>query len=217
MSAAAPIPCPEFDPEFQSFAEQESQAPVPGGSVLFYGSSSIRFWETLAADFPDLPVVNRGFGGATLANCLYKMERLVFPLNPRAIVLYAGENDLDHGTDPEVIPDLYDQFAGRVADCLGPVPIVFISIKPSVARAAMTGKIRRANGLIFRALPRWPHTSFLDVFPLMLDGEGRARRELFTGDGLHMSRAGYQLWTSQVRPMLAGSGVFHEPRISQMV
>ncbi len=41
--------------------------PAPGG-VLFVGSSSIRMWDTLARDFPGVPVVRRGFGGSAMAD-----------------------------------------------------------------------------------------------------------------------------------------------------
>jgi lysophospholipase L1-like esterase len=90
-----------FAGEFRAFALEEARAPMPRDAVLFYGSSSIRFWQTLAQDFPELAVVNRGFGGSTLAECVEEMERLVFPVQPRAVVLYAGENDLDQGASPE--------------------------------------------------------------------------------------------------------------------
>src|SRR6185369_1814803 len=90
-----------FAEEFAAFAKAEARAPLPRDAVLFYGSSSIRLWATLAEDFPGLAVVNRGFGGSTLAECVQEMERLVFPVQPRAIVLYAGENDLDQGASAE--------------------------------------------------------------------------------------------------------------------
>lgn len=69
--------------------------------IAFYGSSSIRLWATLASDFPGLSVVNLGFGGATLAACVYFFERLVLPCSPASLVLYAGDNDLGDGRRPE--------------------------------------------------------------------------------------------------------------------
>src|SRR4051794_85968 len=63
-----------FEDEFRAFALAEERNPLPRDPVLFYGSSSIRLWETLALDFPGLPVVNRAFGGSTLRECVAAME-----------------------------------------------------------------------------------------------------------------------------------------------
>src|SRR5262249_43231267 len=149
-------------------------------ALLFYGSSSIRFWFKLAEDFPEAPVVNRGFGGSTLAECVEEMERLVFPLQPKAVVLYAGENDLDHGSSPEQVESLFRDFATRLSQRCGPIPLVFVSIKPSPSRAGFMHNVRRANELVLASLKNWPNARFVDVFPLMLDQNGQARRELFT-------------------------------------
>jgi lysophospholipase L1-like esterase len=192
-----------FAEEFRAFAKAERRTPLPRDPVLFYGSSSIRLWETLAEDFPGLPVVNRGFGGSTLADCVQEMERLVFPLQPRAIVLYAGENDLDQGASAERIEELFRTFAERLDDRLGLIPLIFISIKPSPSRAWALPQIRQANDLIRAALADWPNARFVDVFPLMLDEGEKVRHELFTQDWLHLSRAGYLLWAAQVRACLA--------------
>src|ERR1700738_2088625 len=58
---------------------------------VFYGSSSIRLWETLAEDF-DPRVLNLGFGGSTLEACDYFFARLVPPVHPRSLLIYAGDN-----------------------------------------------------------------------------------------------------------------------------
>jgi lysophospholipase L1-like esterase len=196
-----------FEDEFRAFALAEARAPLPQDAVLFYGSSSMRLWETLAEDFAGLPVVNRGFGGSTLAECVREMERLVVPVRPRAVVLYAGDNDLDQGARPERVRELFDEFAARVRDRLGQAPLVFISIKPSPARFWNIASVRRANALVREAIAASPNARFLDVFPLMLDAGGWPRRELYTEDGLHMSRAGYNLWTALVRACLAELGL----------
>jgi lysophospholipase L1-like esterase len=196
-------PVSPFAEEFRAFAAAEARLPLPREPVLFYGSSSIRLWHTLAEDFPGLALVNRGFGGSTLAECVEEMDRLVFPVQPRAVVLYAGENDLDQGASPEQIEDLFRDFAERLDDRLGLIPLIFISIKPSPARAWALPRIRRANELVRAALADWPNARFLDLFPLMLDAAGNVRHEFFTEDWLHMSRAGYLLWAAQVRACLA--------------
>jgi len=191
-----------FADEFRAFAEAETRSPAPRNAILFYGSSSIRFWSKLTEDFPEVTVLNRGFGGSTLAECVEEMEWLVFPLQPKAVVLYAGENDLDHGASPESVESAFRDFATRLANRFGPIPLVFISVKPSPSRAWFLPRIRRTNELVREALKHFPNARFVDVFPLMLDQNGQARRELFTEDMLHLSRAGYLLWRDQVRTCL---------------
>jgi lysophospholipase L1-like esterase len=163
----------------------------------------MRLWQTLSQDFPGLAVVNHGFGGSTLAECVEEMDRLVFPVQPRAVVLYAGDNDLSQGASPERIENLFREFAEELDDRLGLVPLIFISIKPSPSRLWLLSKIRRANELVRAALTDWPNSRFLDIFPHMLDAAGKVRHELFTEDWLHLSRAGYLLWAAQVRTCLA--------------
>src|SRR5215470_9581276 len=77
---------------------------------VFYGSSSIRLWTTLAEDF-DPRVLNLGFGGSTLEACLYFFARLVPPTHPRSLLLYAGDNDLGDGRSPDDVFATFRRFA----------------------------------------------------------------------------------------------------------
>ena len=116
-----------YQAEFRSFAVEEETGGLPDRPILFYGSSSIRLWSSLRHDFEGLPVVNRGFGGSTLEECVALLDRLVAPVKPRAIVLYAGDNDLDQGASPELLLSLFEQFASGVRARLGWTPIIYIS------------------------------------------------------------------------------------------
>lgn len=204
----------EVDFDHSPFAEElralilaEERTPPPRDAVLFYGSSSIRLWDTLKEDFPDLPVVNHGFGGSTLSDCLFEIPRLVVSVRPRAVVLYAGDNDLDQGTTPEHLLSLFHAFTDSLHQHLGSIPLIFVSVKPSPCRFWNIANIRHANELIQKAVDAKRGTFFLDVFHLMLNDDGGPRPELFTEDGLHMRRDGYLLWRSAVRGCLSKIGV----------
>ena len=161
--------------------------------VVFYGSSSIRLWSSLAADFPDAPVVNCGFGGSTLEACAWFFPRLVRPLSPAAFVLYAGDNDLGDGREPAFV---LEQLASvlRQLDLLNArTPAALLSIKPSPARWGLRERIERANAGFRVAAGQRPRTRYVDVYAAMLD-DGAPRRELFAEDGLHLSEAGYAVW-----------------------
>jgi lysophospholipase L1-like esterase len=196
-----------FATEFRAFAAEEARSPLPSHPVLFYGSSSIRLWDTLRQDFPELPVVNRGFGGSTLAECAAELERLVVPAKPRAIVFYAGENDLDQGATPEDVLQRFHRFAAGVRSRLGPVPLVVLTIKPSPSRMGNIERILRTNQLLRDAVPATPPSRVVDVFPHMVDAGGRSNHTYFADDWLHLSAAGYRLWSSLVREALRHFGL----------
>ena len=188
--------------EYEVRELERTRDPGPGepAPVAFYGSSSIRLWETLDDDFPGVGIVNLGFGGSTLAACAHYFARLVPPCRPRSMLVYAGDNDLGDGRSPEdVLASLRDLL--RQADALpGPIPIAFLSIKPSPARQYLDDQIRRANALARGEIEARPggRGRYIDVYPRMLDAGGRPLPELYAEDGLHLSRLGYRLWAATV-------------------
>jgi lysophospholipase L1-like esterase len=160
---------------------------------VFYGSSSFRLWDTLAQDF-DSRVLNLAFGGSTLEACDYFFARLVPPAHPRSLLLYAGDNDLGDGRSVEGTLASFHSLAERLARSLGAIPFGFVSVKPSPARYAILGRIRRLNELVRGEIERRPSGYYVDVFSAMLDSTGKPRTEFFLEDGLHLNREGYRLW-----------------------
>ena len=192
-----------FQNEIEAFEMQDRTAPPPPGAVLFLGSSTFRLWHTLALDFPDIPVVNRGFGGSQIEDSIRYAPRIVLPLRPKIIVFYAGENDLAAGKTPEQVCADFQRLVADVHAVLPATRILFISIKPSPCRAELLDAMRRTNARIRNWIQQDPRLEYVDVFPPMLDGSGIPRAELFTDDRLHMNAAGYALWTRILRPRLA--------------
>jgi lysophospholipase L1-like esterase len=193
----------QWEPEIRRFEEADrASAPKPG-AVLFVGSSSIRMWESLAADFPSQYVLNRGFGGSQIADATRYVDRIVTPYRPKMIVFYAGDNDLAAGRSPDQVLADFDAFVVRVRKDLPDVPIAFISIKPSPARASLLEKMREANAKVESYAKTHERVTYVDVFTPMLGKDGQPRPELFGPDKLHMNRAGYELWTKVVGPYLS--------------
>ena len=166
---------------------------------VFYGSSSFRLWDTLAEDF-DPRVLNLGFGGSTLEACDYFFPRLVPPVHPRSLLVYAGDNDLGDGRRVEDVFAYFKSFAAKVEASLGAIPFGFVSVKPSPARYSIIDRIRRVNDLIEVELAARPGGFYVDVFTPMLDASGKPRTELFLEDGLHLNREGYRLWGRILSP-----------------
>lgn len=191
-----------FESEIRDFEAADRKHPPPPDAVLFIGSSSIRLWDTLAKDFPDVAVINRGFGGSQIADSTHYADRIVVPYHPRRIVLYAGDNDIAAGKLPAKVRDDFRDFVEKVRASLTDVPISFISIKPSLARWPLVDKIREANRLVEQFTHEQKDVEYIDVFTPMLGPDQKPRPELFRKDGLHMTRSGYQLWVSMIAPRI---------------
>ncbi len=200
--ARATPDAPAFEPEIRAFeAADRSRPPAPGG-VVFVGSSSIKNWTTVAADFPNLPVLNRGFGGSTLADVVHYQDRIVLPYRPHLVVLYAGDNDLAQGRTPEQVVADYRAFVARLRSALPATRLAYISIKPSPSRRQFMALARETNQRIRAETAKESLTTYVDVFSPMLNAAGQPRPELFVADSLHMTRAGYLLWRSLLQPVV---------------
>lgn len=196
----------EWQSEIAAFAAIDRLDPAPANAVLFVGSSSIRLWHTLAADFSEIAAINRGFGGSQIADSLYFAERLVAPYHPAAIVMYAGGNDLAAGKTPAQVRDDFAAFVGQARRWAGPVPFAYLSIKPNLARRAQLPLIREANTLI-RSCAAEHKVDYLDVHTAMLGADGEADPRWLDADGLHLNAQGYALWTGVLRGWLARRGL----------
>lgn len=154
----------------------------------------------MQADFPDEPVIDRGFGGSEIHDSTAFAVRIIFPYRPRVIVLYAGDNDLAAGMTPDEVVKEYQEFIRTVRERLPETRIAFVSIKPSPSRWYLKNNIiavnRRIAGLKGRNLV------FIDIFSPMLGSDGNPRTELFKRDRLHLNAKGYRLWASVIRPYL---------------
>lgn len=172
--------------------------------VIFYGSSSIRLWNHIYEDFSGLKVVNMGFGGSTLAACVWFFERVMMHYQPKALVVYAGDNDLGDGRNPEEIFIFFQHLMVKVAARYGDrLPCYFVSLKPSSSRWHMADSFRYTNNLIESEIIKLSNNwTFIDVFKKMLDPSGYPRQELYAGDALHLSREGYLLWKEVIRKAL---------------
>ena len=202
-AAADPVLDPtRFEAEIRAFEAADRANPPPLGGIVFIGSSSIQNWTSVAADFHGVPVLNRGFGGSTLADVVYYAGRILLPYRPRLVVLYAGDNDLAMGRTPERVVADYQAFIARVRSTLPAARVVFVSIKPSPSRRAFIPRMRETNERIRGIIARDSLQAYVDVFTPMLDSGGQPRPELFMADSLHMTRAGYLLWRALLAPVV---------------
>lgn len=183
-----------FAAEIKAFEASDVTNPLPSNAILFIGSSSIRLWKTLAQDFPEYKVINRGFGGSQIADSVRYVDRIVVPYKPRLIAMYAGGNDINDGKTPETVSNDFKAFVEAVHEKLPKTRIAYISIAPNPARWSQVDRVREANRLIESYIQLDKRLSFINVFPRMLGADGQPRPEIFSDDKLHMNAQGYALW-----------------------
>jgi lysophospholipase L1-like esterase len=197
--AASPA---RWEADIAAFEAQDRESPPPTGGIVFTGSSSIRMWTTLAEDFPDLPVINRGFGGSQVPEVTAFVARVVTKHRPRQVVIYCGGNDINAGRSAaDVLADTRTLVRAIHAE-LPDTRIAYISVAPNPARWSEIETVRAANRAIADWMATDPRLTFIDVFTHMLGADGLPKPDIFVDDRLHMNAKGYAIWREVVRPFL---------------
>ncbi len=191
-----------WENEIQQFEAADKTNPPPQKAILFIGSSSIRLWKTLAKDFPEYKVINRGFGGSYLSDSVYFFDRIVKPYQPKMIVMYAGGNDINAGKTPEEVFGAFTNFVAKTRKVLPRTRIAYLSIAPNPARWSQVEQVKAANQLIENYTKKNSRLAFINVFPAMLGEDGKPKPDIFLSDNLHMNPKGYAIWVSMVRSSL---------------
>jgi lysophospholipase L1-like esterase len=169
--------------------------------VCRVGSSSIRLWD-LPKSFPGSEAINRGFGGSQSVDAVRYVERIVVPYHPRIIVYYAGDNDVEADVPAREIAHQFELFDQKVHAALPQTKIIFISVKPSIRRWEWMDTIRSANAMVKAYCAKEKHLAFMDIEQQMLGADGKPNPDLLVADGLHMTPAGYRIWTAALAPLL---------------
>jgi lysophospholipase L1-like esterase len=190
-----------WEKDIAAFEAADRATPPPQGEIVFVGSSSIVRWDTTAS-FPDLRIINRGFGGSELADAVRYADRIVIPYRPRLVVVYAGDNDIAAGRLSEQVVVEAERFVTKVRAALPDVRIAFIGLKPSPLRWLQVDRFRSVNEMLRAFCERDDKVAYVDVDGPMLGWDEKPRRDLFVSDGLHLSAEGYRLWTTLLRPLL---------------
>ena len=185
----------------QEVSELESRFGTPlhqKGVNLFYGSSSLRLWENIQSDLHPYEIANNAFGGSTFEACAHYFDRLILPMEPKSIILYAGDNDLGDGRGSCKTQNYFNRFYYKLRHHFPAIPFTYISIKPSPSRWRLQGAIEEVNGYIQIQMENRENCHFVDIyFDMLKDGE--PNREYYSDDLLHMSPEGYALWGKKLR------------------
>jgi lysophospholipase L1-like esterase len=193
----------KWEKEVAAYEASDREKPPPKDGILFIGSSTIRLWKSLAEDYPDLKVINRGFGGTEIVDSTHFADRLIFPHEAKQIFLRAGGNDIHAGRTPRQVAADFAEFVRVVHARLPRTEILYIGVSPAPSRWGESDKYRELNRLIREMALEMPRVGLVETFDMVLRPDGGARPELFVKDRLHFSPEGYELLRERVRPFLA--------------
>ncbi len=193
-----------FATDIALFKKQDSTKFPPANGILFIGSSSFTKWTDIQTYFPGYFIINRGFGGSSLPDLIRYEQDIIFPYQPKQIILYCGENDIAaaDSVSAEMVLERFTTLFNDIRKQWPRIPLVFISLKPSPARWAMRERMQRANQLIKKYLRKKKHTTFVDVWNSMLGPDGLPMADIFIADRLHMNAKGYAIWQRLIEPTL---------------
>lgn len=193
-----------FWKEVQAFKQADSIAFPAKGQILFIGSSSFTLWKDVQTYFPDKKILNRAFGGSTLADVIRYRYDVLYPYQPKQIVMYCGENDFaaSDTITLEIVMERFKTFHQLMRAKYPNVPFLYVSMKPSPSRAHLMPKYAAANAQIETYLKRDKKAAFADVYSKMLKPDGTPMDDIFIGDRLHMNAKGYAIWKNILEKML---------------
>ena len=191
-----------FEVEIRNFMLQDRHSFPPENATLFIGSSSIVRWETLETDFPELNIIQRGFGGSASTDVLMYINKIVIPYKPLTIVYYEGDNDIPMGLTPEEVCNNVKVFIEQVIVTLPETQIFILSPKPSINRMQFWEKYQNTQQLLRELPERYSKVVYVDVASPMFKPDGSLDHSLFVEDGIHMNEAGYAIWVKVLRDAL---------------
>jgi lysophospholipase L1-like esterase len=199
--AQEPFP---FWNEVQSLKKKDSTSFPAPAQILLIGSSSFTLLRDTVNIFPQYKILNRAFGGSTLEDVIRYRYDVIYPYQPKQIVLYCGENDLASSdrVTAEMVVQRFKTLFQLIRSKYPSVPFVYISMKPSPSRAHLMSKMKQANQLIERFLKTKPAAGYVNIFDAMLKADGTPNETLFRQDMLHMNPKGYALWKKKIQPLL---------------
>lgn len=200
-----------WEPAMEAFDRQDRVSPPPEGAIVLTGSSSIARWnDQAAAALAPLTVIARGFGGSTMQDALYHLDRVALRYKPRAILIYEGDNDTWGRIPEEEIVGNFKQIVAKVREELPETRIYVMSVKPSVARVEVWPAAQNVNAELKAIAAANPLVHYVDAVTPFMQADGKVMTDIFVDDNLHFNTLGNLIWGSTIRAALMPREARHE-------
>lgn len=192
-----------WDEAMRQFEELDRLNPPKLGGIVLTGSSSIARWNGQAVDaLAPLTVIPRGFGGSVMSDVLFHLDQVALKYQPRAIVIYEGDNDTAFGIPQEVILSNLQEIINEVHAVLPETRIYVMAVKPSILRIKVWDYAQRVNAAYQEVAELDPLVYFVDSASPFLREDGQVMSDIFVEDGLHLNAIGNLIWGSIIRAAL---------------
>ena len=192
-----------WESAIEAFERDTRENPPTDNVIVFTGSSSIRFWHSMEEDLEPLKVLNRGFGGSQMCDLVRYARRIIIPLKPRAVVVFSGGNDIMAGKKAEEIAADFRNLVDIMRNETPQTAIYYLSIRPVPKFPEYSADFQAVNALIRDFCRDTQAAKCIDIWEQFFDPETGTVAEKYSGeDMVHMSRAGYELWASIIKPVL---------------
>ena len=217
---------PQREASRQRWAEEVSKLRAldelesyPDDAVLFFGSSSIRLWDTIAEDMAPMVPIRRGFGGAKSLDLAVFAPELIPSHRYSALVVFVA-NDIagEEGKTDQNPDDVRNRLkeVWEVSRKHQPqAPLLLLEITPTDRRRHVWDQQRALNHCLRDWTLTEPNVYFLPTAEYFLDAEDQVRSEFFGEDRLHLSRAGYRQWGTLIRRRLQELRGDESPHVAQ--
>lgn len=202
----AQVPEPtRFEKSIQRFEQQDAQTMPPKGAIVLTGSSSIAIWNEQAQDaLAPLTVIARGFGGSNMNDLLFYIERVAIKYQPRAILIYEGDNDtaLSPPIPTTTILSQLQQIISKVHHSLPDTRIYILSVKPSIARKSVWPLAQQVSKEFKAIADAQPLVHYVDIASPFLKPDGSVMDDIFVSDNLHLNAKGNEIWGQTIKAAL---------------
>ncbi len=209
-TASLPQSIAKWEGDISKLETRDQNDPVVEDAILYYGSSSIRRWNSIADDMAPWPAIRRGYGGAKLPDIIHYAPRILGPrlgeANPKrckAIVLFVG-NDITKKTDatPQEVAERFAKLHQWIRSEDRTIPLFWIEVTPTNSRWNVWPNVLEATKQIGAIVDSDKNAHLISTAGAYLGLDGKPRRELFVQDQLHLSEAGYQQWALLIKSQL---------------
>ena len=180
--------------------ENATLKPVKTGQkrIVFMGDSITEFWSTVNPEyFSGKPYVNRGISGQTTPQMLLRFRADVIALQPTAVVILAGINDIAGNTGPMTIEMIRDNIFSMIELAkANHIKVILCSVLPAYdfpwkPNQEPTAKIRALNEILQNYAVA-NNVVYLDYYSAMVD-ERKGLKSDYSNDGVHPNKTGYQV------------------------
>ena len=167
-------------------------------TVVFTGSSSIRFWDSLEEEFPQYTVINSGFGGSMASDLLVYLDEAILRYNPDKVFIYEGDNDIEKPKNVNRVFRQIRRIYKRIQKHNPETEVYLIGVKPSPVRWHLKDDYKELNQKLKAFSDKTVNLEFIPIWDVLIR-DGQPIPEIFLEDGLHLNQKGYDILNSTIK------------------